>query len=101
MNINLRKAACLPAAFLLLFSCASAYAQNRLPRFEDYSVGTIYRGNNAPVKLDEDSRAFRTRLREATREKPNFAGRFIVTAWGCGTGCVLGAVIDASTGKVY
>lgn len=44
---------------------------------------------------------FRTRLREAAREKPNFAGRYILTTWGCGTSCLMGAVIDAKTGRVY
>ena len=34
--------------------------------------------------------------------KPGFAGRYIVTNWGCGTGgCNTGAIIDAITGRAY
>lgn len=58
-------------------------------------------GKTAPVVLTRDDRMFRTRLKEASKEKPNFAGRYILTAWGCGTTCLMGAVIDAKTGKVY
>lgn len=61
----------------------------------------VYKGRNAPVVLDADSRSFRTRLREAAKLKPNFAGRYVVTGWGCGTGCTVGALIDVKTGRVY
>lgn len=43
----------------------------------------------------------RTVIREWAKEKPNFAEHYIVARWGCGTGCVGYAVIDARTGKVY
>jgi hypothetical protein len=38
---------------------------------------------------------FRTRLREAIKGEVNFAGRYILTGWGCGTGCSQMAIIDA------
>src|SRR5262249_16081404 len=34
-------------------------------------------------------------------KKPDFAGHYIVATWGCGAGCVMGAIIDAKTGRVY
>jgi hypothetical protein len=90
------------AAFFAASPCVNAaLAQRRVPRFEDYPVRQVYRGRNAAVLLDADSWAFRTRLRAAARERPNFAGHYIVTGWGCGTGCTVGAVIDARTGRVY
>lgn len=76
-------------------------SQNRVPQFKDYPVTEAYTGKTAPVVLTRDDRMFRTVLREASKEKPNFAGRYILTAWGCGTACLIGAVIDAKTGKVY
>jgi hypothetical protein len=79
----------------------AAGAQGRVPQFKDYPVRSIYRGRTAPLILDRDARAFKTRLRRAARERPNFAGHYIVTAWGCGTGCLVGALIDARTGRVY
>ena len=96
----------LHAAALMLLAAslcpAAAPGQSaREPRFQDYPAGPVYRGRVARVVLDADGRAFRTRLREAAKGRPNFAGRYIVTGWGCGTGCLLGAVIDAKTGRVH
>jgi hypothetical protein len=91
-------------AFLfLLFCCAGrlGLAQNGIPQFKDYPVRTVYRGKNARLLLSSDARTFKTRLTQALKGRPNFAGHFIVTTWGCGTGCQVGAVIDASTGRVF
>ncbi len=86
---------------ILVFSSLAVFGQKGAPQFRDYPAGKIYKGRNAPVIIGKNERMFRTRLREAAKEKPNFAGRYIVTAWGCGTQCLMGAVIDAKTGKVY
>jgi hypothetical protein len=76
-------------------------AQTGVPRFSDYPVNESYSGKTAPLVFTREARMYRTRLREAAREKPNFAGHFIVTTWGCGTECVTGAIIDARTGRVF
>jgi hypothetical protein len=90
----------LPALFFVCFSFAVG-GQNKVPQFKDYPAGKIYKGKNAPVKLPtSDERMFRTRLREAARQKPNFAGHYVLTSWGCGTECLSGAAIDVRTGKV-
>ena len=48
------------------------------------------------------ARQFRTNLKEALAEgKINFAGKFIIAEWGCGSGCTQAAIIDAQTGKVF
>jgi hypothetical protein len=72
------------------------------PRFEDYPAKP-YAGTNAAadVRSDPRSRLYRTQLSGWSREKPNFAGHYIVATWGCGTGCTQLAVIDALTGKVF
>lgn len=72
------------------------------PRFEAYAVKP-YTGANAVPDLGSDprSRRYRTQLRRWAREKPNFAGHYILATWGCGTGCTELAVIDAVTGKVF
>ncbi|HEX8473086.1 MAG TPA: hypothetical protein VF666_03570 [Pyrinomonadaceae bacterium] len=73
-----------------------------LPRFEDYPAREAYRGRVAPVRLDHRrARMFRSRLREDSRNGPNFAGHYTVVFWGCGTGCAQMAVVDAKTGRVY
>ena len=68
--------------------------------FADYRV-PVYTGKTAPLVLTPSDRQFRTRLRwAATHQKVNFAGHYILTTWGCGGGCVMGAAIDAETGKI-
>jgi hypothetical protein len=52
-------------------------------------------------KRNPDARTFRTRLSEALRSGVNFAGHYVVAGWGCGTGCISGAIIDTRTGNVY
>jgi len=32
---------------------------------------------------------------------PNFAGHYFVIRWGCGSECLMMAIVDARTGKVY
>lgn len=72
------------------------------PRFEDYPVREVYKGPAARVRLDgKMARMFRARLREGSRGGPNFAGRYTVVVWGCGTGCAQMGLVDARTGRVY
>jgi hypothetical protein len=44
---------------------------------------------------------FRSAIREAAAKGPNFAGHYTIAEWGCGSGCMSSAVIDAVTGKVF
>ncbi|MBQ6656288.1 MAG: hypothetical protein IJM64_03250 [Ottowia sp.] len=51
---------------------------------------------------------FRTRARDAlkyARENPaegvNFAGKYIIFSYGCGTSCIAFNVIDAASGKIF
>jgi hypothetical protein len=88
--------------FSLLMFVASTICAQELPKFRDYRVTESYHGRTARLVLTRKDRAFASRLRAAARhDKPNFAGHYILTTWGCGAGCLMGAVIDAKTGKVY
>ena len=77
--------------------------QRRLPRFEEFLVSDSAPLTPAPVDLfsDPKARRFATVLRAGTRAGPNFAGRYTVISWGCGSPCVELAVVDARTGHVY
>ena len=44
---------------------------------------------------------FRTELRRQAASGPNFAGHFTLVRFGCGAGCVTGAVVDARSGRVW
>ena len=85
---------------LLFASAAVTFSQASIPQFKDFPARGKYAGKNAPVIITAKDRQYRTRLREAAKEKPNFAEHYILTAWGCGASCLMGAVIDANTGKV-
>lgn len=81
----------------------AAYGQAHAPHFKDYPVGEHYAGRQVPPKLTPGTEAwyFRTRIREAARGKPNFAGHYILARWGCGAECLSSAIIDVKTGRVY
>ena len=87
---------------MISFSPRAGLAQSSVPRFKDYPAGEIYKGPTAPLVLKRDDLTFKSRLRWAAKnQKPNFAGHYLLTTWGCGAECVMGAVIDVKTGKVY
>jgi hypothetical protein len=77
-------------------------AAAQVPRFEDFPVQAVFTGTHAPPDLsNRQARMFRTRLREAVAYGPNFAGHYTLARWGCGAGCVVVAVIDARSGRVW
>lgn len=90
------------STLLLLSGFATAAFGQAAPRFEAYSV-PVYQGRRAPVNLKSAKGAgsFRTRLREGAEKGVNFAGRYTLVTWGCGTSCLMGGIIDARTGTVY
>jgi hypothetical protein len=91
----------LALAFLGMgLSAAIAQSGDERPQFKTFAAA--YRDVRAamPVLDTKDKRQFRTRLRAAANERPNFAGHYVLLRWGCGTSCVAGAVIDAFTGQV-
>jgi len=55
---------------------------------------------NAPLVLTLRDRQYRTRLRAAAAERPNFEGHYVLTTWGCGTECLYGAAVNLRTGRV-
>ncbi|MBI5448641.1 MAG: GIY-YIG nuclease family protein [Gammaproteobacteria bacterium] len=54
-----------------------------------------------PEKQKVEERRFRTVLKNAAKQPPNFAGNMIVATWGCGIDCRSFAIINAQTGKVW
>jgi hypothetical protein len=74
------------------------------PPFSDYPVTDTSLGRPRPAAVDISSapygRMYRTKLTEGASAGPNFAGRYTVVLWGCGTGCQIISVVDARTGKL-
>lgn len=101
MPLFIRKNASRLMAFLAIggtfLAGNTAFAE---ARFEDFPA-KIYTGKNARLKLDSpEVRAFRTRLKAAANDKPNFAGHYVLVTWGCGAQCEHGAAIDVTNGAV-
>lgn len=73
------------------------------PRFEDFPARSSLKGKPAAPKVRADKRSwlFRTELREAAAEGPNFAGHYRLASWGCGAACFQWAIIDLQSGKVF
>jgi len=70
--------------------------------FDDFPAPAPFHGvPGSPVLRTAGQRLFRTRIREAAKQGPNFAGHYTIAEWGCGSSCVSVAVIDAETGVVH
>jgi hypothetical protein len=115
------KMRCLAVAGLCALTITmSAWPQvrNQLPRFEDYPVSDVFKGAAAdPILVTPEQRLYRTRIRQGVskgrgvwngswkdaKERPgvNFAGHYTVIRWGCGSNCLMMAVVDAKTGRVH
>ncbi len=78
------------------------YDAQHPPRFEEFPATETWNPPSKPLKLASPSeRLFKTRLTEASKEKPNFAGHYRLTDWGCGSNCSASALIDLNTGEVF
>ena len=90
------------AVLCLCLGAAPSFGQDAAaPKFDDYAA-PVYKGRAAALRLTtRQARAYRTRLREGARRALNFAGRYKLHTWSCGTGCLQTAFIDAKTGDVF
>jgi hypothetical protein len=99
------KASVATVLLLLILSVRVATGQNEnasLYPFSRYPAEGSYTGKPiAPKLISPTQREFRTVLRNGAEKGPNFAGHYTVVEWGCGSGCVSFAVVDAVNGKVY
>jgi len=77
--------------------------------FEKYKVAEEFKGESAPLDFSGNPGAldYKTRITNGynaydSQNKSNiFAGHYVFTAWGCGTSCRLGVIIDLENGKIY
>jgi len=76
-------------------------AVGAVPRFEEFSTEEKPASKRAPLVLVGDDRHWRTRLQRGYAGPVNFAGRYILTYWGCGAECLHGAALDTKTGAVH
>ena len=103
--------------FILLTGICSA--ADHTPAFGDFAAKPIFRGTPAEPQFtnprqvlpnrqsgendllpDADDR-YRTSVRLNAQRGPNFAGRYTIARWSCGTSCSSMVVVDAVTGVLY
>jgi hypothetical protein len=71
--------------------------------FSKFKVG-IFKGKLAPpnFKTDTKALAYRTQIKNQCKsEGVNFAGHFTVVYWGCGSSCMVIAIVDRITGRIF
>lgn len=78
------------------------WTKQQPPTFSDFPASVV-KATARQINLSSHPKArmFRTNLRESLSEGVDFAGRYIVATWGCGTDCQGGAIIDGKTGNVF
>lgn len=87
--------------FFALTTISIAHAKSAVPQFRDYPVKSVYTGKTAKLDIsDPSANMFRTRLRAALKEKPDFAGEYVTTMWGCGASCRMYSFVNKRTGQL-
>jgi hypothetical protein len=81
------------ASLVALAAAGPAHAAVSPAAFKQFPVQSVYTGKRVPPNVATRwARQYRTRTTEAGKQKPNFAGHYVITEWGCGTGCTHGAL---------
>src|SRR5713101_1231751 len=91
---------------LIMFALSLSYLAGAESPYSKYPFAKYparhYKGKlAAPQLITPTQHEFRTVIRRGAMKGPNFAGHYTVAEWGCGSNCVVYAIIDAITGAVY
>lgn len=90
--------------FCIASLSAAAYvegATSSAPTFGEYYVPVAELKTSAKPKLvSSQDREFRTRIAEASRQRVNFAGHYVLSSFGCGASCVMSFALDKKSGEV-
>ncbi len=88
-------------ATILSLSSTNGRAEPVTPPFFRFHTSERYSGQVAkPILRTKMDREYRTRLNLGAQQPVNFAGHYVLTVWGCGAGCLMGAILDARNGTV-
>jgi len=74
-----------------------------LPTFEKYLVEKEKFFVPAPLDLASNliGAQFKTKISEGYTNQPNFAGKYTIVSWGCGTDCFGWVIVNNATGKIF
>ena len=104
-------------AFAAAALAAVAQTGSPRPQFGDYPAPSVFSGRPAdPVLITAEERRFRTVIRrgllegfgvqdgetgrELGKSGANFAGHYVIVQWGCGSPCLMAAIVDLANGPV-
>lgn len=96
---------------------ALAQDASRPPRFENFPANSVFKGKPAdPVLVTPEERRYGTVIqrglrkglgvedgesgRDLAKPGPNFAGNYVIVKWGCGSPCLMAAIVDSRNGRV-
>lgn len=70
--------------------------------FNNFKV-ELYKGELAlpDFSSNPEARQFNTRIKEECNNGINFAGKYTLVIWGCGTACQAGVIVDRTNGRIY
>lgn len=103
-------------AVILLATAVLAGQSLAPPQFRDYQVRNIFQGRSAaPLLVRAEERSYRAMIREGvtngwgatdahseeSRPGPDFAGHYFIVRWPCGSPCMMAAIVDAVSGRVF
>lgn len=94
----------LTAVFEKKTSCERVLEKWEAENSEAAQDRPLYGGPIAPIDFENSNLSkvgeFKTAISEAVAKGPNFAGKYTVAQWGCGTGCQGHAVVNVESGKI-
>ena len=71
------------------------------PSFDDYHTDQSFNGRaKVDFSTNQAARHYRTAITKDVATGVNFAGKYVMSIWGCGDNCQGSAVINAETGKI-
>ncbi len=91
----------LSPTLLTLTSFSQGITKKEDYSFRKYPVNVeIIKIVSKSLIFGEKTYRFKTKIINALKDRPNFAGHCIVVEWGCGTSCQQSAIINLKTKKV-
>ena len=81
--------------------CSNYALADTVPQFSNYPATQSESPSRHRLIATPLTKNFKTAFAQAMRSPVDFAGHYVTTSWGCGTGCAAGAMVDVNTGKSY
>lgn len=90
---------------LIVIFSVNSYGNNdkKEPKFSEHKI-ILKKYPNNTLKANnslKNTKQFKTVLKGYLQGQPNYAGKYIIATWGCGSSCLRHAIINKNTGYVF